>query len=427
MQSGAVSQERSVLHLVVTWALMIPLIYFAGGFWLQHTNALSGDSSLVLGVTHTAENTASVLLVFPIVIGLLVQRGRQVLSAWLDNFIFLGLNAWALFSSLWSQLPMKSFEWSLCLLVNTLFAFVLYQRFTAKQKMKLLLLLGWICLILSITLALFFPQYGVSSIEGVGAWKGIYLHKNICAVMTVMFLSAAFYTPAIGLMSKAFRFIYVGLSVCLVLMTQSATGKIILLWLFVWLFCGRVVRKFALRDKAAALLVAATVGLIVLAIGVQYASEIMYFLDKDPTLSGRTEIWRAVLVPIMKHPVLGYGYMAFWRGLQGESGNFSLTNNLYIVHAHNGFLEIWLELGLVGMGLFLWSMIKAIRDAFACIQRGRAGDVMWFAFIVSLVAIVNIDEVVGMLAANNLIWILYVLACVGLSDSAKRVRLGNRL
>ena len=63
---------------------------------------------------------------------------------------------------------------------------------------------------------------------------------------------------------------------------------------------------------------------------------------------------------ISKRPLLGYGYGGFWRGLSGESGNVISYVGFGVPHAHSGYLNIWLQIGAVGLGLFLASLFIAL-------------------------------------------------------------------
>jgi exopolysaccharide production protein ExoQ len=152
------------------------------------------------------------------------------------------------------------------------------------------------------------------------------------------------------------------------------------------------------------------------------AMAMLFFLGKDPTLTGRTEIWQASMLSILKHPILGYGYRAFWRGYQGESANASFAAHWAVPAAHNAFLEVWLTLGAVGLALVLYSLLRAGRDALVCI-RARSPYFGWCASVVFLTIVTSVAE--GFLVnPNSLMWILYILACVGLSEGARRTRLG---
>ena len=429
MQNNVASPNRPISHLVVTWLLLIPLFYFAsqGTLWFQNpggNRALGGFGSLE-NAPRTTASSVTLLLIFVIVFVLLFFRIESILRVCHDSSVFVALAALAIVSCLWSQFPIKSLEYSIFLFVNTLLAFYLYRRFSHYQQMKLLYLLGWICLALSIVLALFFPQYGISNLGGLGVWQGIYSNRNGCSMMTILFLSVAFFTPAIALFAKVIRITYIGLSVLLVLMTQSATGKISLICLLAYVTAVWVIKMISSKDRLIILLLGATIGLTFIAAGISYSRKIMYFIGKDPTLTGRTEIWKGVIISIVKHPVLGYGYKAFWKGLQGESANNMLVSGFLVGHAHNGFMEIWLELGAVGLGLFLYSMVRTFRDTLVCLRAGKMPYLFWCACLVFLVLVSSLDEVEEIVSPNSLPWILYILACVGLSEGARRIRLGQ--
>ena len=59
-----------------------------------------------------------------------------------------------------------------------------------------------------------------------------------------------------------------------------------------------------------------------------------------------------VMDAILKHPWLGYGYQAFWRGVDGPSVDVHLSGWIP-PHAHNGFLDLALDLGIAGPLLFV--------------------------------------------------------------------------
>jgi O-antigen ligase len=306
-------------------------------------------------------------------------------------------------------------------MVNTLFAFYLYARFSREQQMTLFLLLGWICLVLNIILALFFPQFGLS-VSTAGAWRGIYVHKNRCSMMTIVFLSCAFYAPAITLFSKVLRMIYVALSVFLVIMAQSATGAISLVFLLGYVVVMKATERFYLKERRLSVVLLVSVALASTVIGVLYLGDLAYILGRDPTLSGRTAIWAASMVSILKRPLLGYGYMSFWMGYQGESTNASLATGSSLPGAHNGFLEVWLTLGGLGLGLVVYAFISAFRNASYCFRAGNPRYFIWCLCIVFLQVVMSIDESGTLIGPNMLFWILFILAGVGLADGARHLR-----
>ena len=414
-----------VTNLVITWVMMIPLAYFAGGFWLQ--NARSTDATFlgygVLASTpQPRDNAVTILVIFSIVFAAFLPKIRSILDACRANLIFVALAGFAIISCLWSQFPMKSVERSACLAVNTLFAFYLCRRFNSAQRLRLLYLFGWIAILLSVVLAILFPRYGRSMMGGQEVWQGIYPHRNICATMTLLLLPAPFYISPVTFLFRVGRAVYIGLSVFLILMSQSATGKVGLVCLLAYIGWLKIFKTFGSKDRAIVIVISITAAAALIFAGMSYASKIAYALGRDPTISGRADIWRFALVSIAKQPFLGYGYSAFWSGPQGGPSGAAAAGPLAF-HAHNVLLEILLELGLAGLVLFLFSVVKAVRDALSCLRAGRADYIFWCECIFVLVIATNFDESGLIIAPHNLSWILYIVACVGLSEGAKNIRL----
>ena len=82
-------------------------------------------------------------------------------------------------------------------------------------------------------------------------------------------------------------------------------------------------------------------------------------VGKDPTLTDRTKIW-AILLSMHTNQLIGTGYQSFWLGPRLEW----FWNNAGLGHlneAHNGYLEIYLELGIVGVVLIAWFLIASFR------------------------------------------------------------------
>ena len=70
-------------------------------------------------------------------------------------------------------------------------------------------------------------------------------------------------------------------------------------------------------------------------------------LGKDPTLTGRTEIW-SLLLGLHTNPWIGTGFESFWLGPRLEK-MYAALPNLPINTAHDGYLEVYLNLGWIGI------------------------------------------------------------------------------
>jgi O-antigen ligase len=118
-------------------------------------------------------------------------------------------------------------------------------------------------------------------------------------------------------------------------------------------------------------LIAATL-FMVCELGFGLSGEVIKLLGKDPTLTDRTKIWHDVLqIPI--NPVLGAGFESFWLGERRERmwAKWDWQPN----QAHNGYLETYLNLGLIGLfilvALILATFWKSRRELLNNFEFGR--------------------------------------------------------
>ncbi|MBV9064736.1 MAG: O-antigen ligase family protein, partial [Methylobacteriaceae bacterium] len=97
-------------------------------------------------------------------------------------------------------------------------------------------------------------------------------------------------------------------------------------------------------------------------------------LPVDATFTGRTDVWRFALAHVSDHLAIGHGFSAFWNT---ASLRFGIEDNTIWAgnasHAHNGYLDAVLSMGLPGLALTLIAFVIApARDLYR--GRHRAAD-----------------------------------------------------
>jgi exopolysaccharide production protein ExoQ len=85
------------------------------------------------------------------------------------------------------------------------------------------------------------------------------------------------------------------------------------------------------------------------------------------TLTGRTDLWKALLLYVAKRPWLGYGFDAFWTADHVEA--VTLDQGWLVSHAHSSYIENLLNLGYLGLAAFVVSIFGGI---WAAARRVRA-------------------------------------------------------
>jgi O-antigen ligase len=126
-------------------------------------------------------------------------------------------------------------------------------------------------------------------------------------------------------------------------------------------------------------------------------------LGRDVTLTGRTDIWNAVL-NLNTNPLIGTGFASVWLTPDGAQ----LAEELKIPHAHNGYLETYLNSGLIGISLLLAIIISAAKNIGNQLSSGTAVAYLSTALFVSTL-VYNYTE--ATFNNNNIVgFILFLLA-----------------
>ncbi|MFI8594547.1 O-antigen ligase family protein [Microbacterium sp. NPDC078428] len=103
-----------------------------------------------------------------------------------------------------------------------------------------------------------------------------------------------------------------------------------------------------------------------------WRDDLLEFLGKSSDLTGRGGIWQAVAERAAEHPWLGWGFSTPWLPWVPEFDGWIIVNDLTVFHAHNVWLDAWMQLGIVGVALLGLSYLAVIwRAWFFAIDRPR--------------------------------------------------------
>lgn len=425
-QEKAIAIDRPVWHFVSGWLVVFVLIYFAVESSFSFATGAVNSALGAQGVSETSGNGLLETLtrvVFLLLIAYLVfPHLRQILRTFGELKFFAAVTLLPLLSVLWSSGRDLSAKYGLYFILSMLLAVYLAERLSPEHQMQALWVLAMLTVIASIAAAVFFPAFGIDHRTGRGnEWEGIFPGKNVCAMMLFFLLMPTLLVPAKNLLPRIAKVCTVLLLLLVIGMTRSVTGEIVTASYLVFVAAIKLLGNFKRRDRLVLGILFVIVAVTVLGVAWANLDNVAAFFGRDPTFSGRTQIWAAVMHSISKRPLLGYGYRAFWQGMNGESANVIIATGWKMGYAHNGFLELWVELGAVGLGLFFLTFFKACRDAITCFRVGRPAYIDWYVGVLAYTIIYNVDEAT-LMYAFNLTWILYVIACIGLHYSAKQTR-----
>jgi O-antigen ligase len=83
-----------------------------------------------------------------------------------------------------------------------------------------------------------------------------------------------------------------------------------------------------------------------------FGDRLLALAGKDSDLTGRTEIWATVTDLAVQRPVAGWGWVGYWTPWAEPFNDLVTRNGVLQLHAHNTWLDVWFQLGVLGLIVF---------------------------------------------------------------------------
>ncbi len=278
------------------------------------------------------------------------------------HWVILLIPVLAMLSFLWSEQPGKSLRSGFQLFLTSIIAIVLAE----STRDDIFLPAAACAMLIAMLMSLFFGRTAINGLTQEVVLTGIYQSKNFLSVHSAL----SVFTGLTLMFNRHQGLIFRGLGALLMLTSfivlinaKSLGGLVAVIMsvvagLIVILYLNWEMRGFSRRAiNFFLILTAVCLGFaIVIFVSQGYFDELMYSLNKDPTLTGRTYIWQRGLEFFWSNPVLGAGFQAVFYQGNGvaediwEALNFASGAKF---NFHNMFVDILIELGAVGLTIFL--------------------------------------------------------------------------
>jgi exopolysaccharide production protein ExoQ len=346
--------------------------YWVSGFFVLDTmQALGFIDQLVYGPLSPGGSTVTQILNLLMIASSLTlfayscNRGTKGVAT--GSVLAFSAAAFLLLSSLWSLNPAMSARTAVIYLFVILGAVGVARAMLADEFMHLL---AWCCFISAIaSLFLVVASPGIAfapgDYEGTLNFKGVFPFKNILGQVMATGALAALHGIRVArrryVAKLSMLVVFVGLAYA-----SKSTGAL----LASLVFCGisgfdSLWRKGGAARQTGVIFAACLAPVLVLALAAP--DTLLELIGKDPTLTGRTEIWAYVREDIWRKPLLGWGYFGFWQLTNPAALEISDAVHWVVPQAHNGLLEFLLNIGLIGTALFALILIRTMVLAVRCL------------------------------------------------------------
>jgi O-antigen ligase len=339
---------------------------------------------------------ASLMLLAVIV---LVRRGREVTSLLKAGWPITLYFAFCLLSLVWSDFPAWGFKrWVRALGDLAMVLIIATDAQPIAALKRLIIRLGFVLLPVSVLLIRYYPSLGLGWDEyGFRTFQGVTSNKNA--------LGNLVYVVGLGALWQFLAFVRakenpdrrrhllaqgILLAFCINLLytAQCATGTAcFILGTALMLVLSLSLFRRSPAAVHALVLTLALVGGVGYLLGAKAA--VTEALGRKPDF-GRAAIWE-VVIPMAPNPIGGAGFETFWVGprvaeVARRVNGYSMTNE-----AHNGYIEAYLNLGVLGLGFIAVLFGQGYLKAVSLFRRDPALGGLLMAYFVTAVTF-NITE-----------------------------------
>jgi len=371
-------------------------------------------------------------------LGVLVARGPQVAAVLRTNGPVILFFLWAAFSVLWSDYPDVAFKRWIKACGNVVMVLIVLTEIDPAAALKRYLArLGFVLVPLSILFIRYYPDLGreYHRWTWTPSYTGVATSKNALGCVCLVLGLASLWRVL-----EAFRgntdgsdpWMSAAQAARARRRTLLAHGSVLVMTLWLFWMADSATTLSCFLAAGALMMVAGTPGVAktpsrlhaVVAAGVVAVLCGMLFMDvfaavmgRDTTLTGRTALW-SELLQMSADPVLGAGFESFWLG--------DRATRLWARHwwrpnqAHNGYLEIYLSLGLIGVVLLAAVIVRGYRNVVATLYYDPSGGRLRLAYLTAAV-LYNLTE--AAFKGVHLVWIVCFLAVIRVPRFAPRPEL----
>ena len=314
--------------------------------------------------------------------------GQSLRGAW----PLLLLPALAGVSVLWSWLPMQTVTGTLETAAMVVFGGIVGNRVTERQLLGMVILaLGAVA-----TVNLWVVETSPIGLDINGDAIGIFSHKNENGAMMTVLLTACLASlvwggPRFGALLAS------GLALLLLALSGSRTSWLAALAGTAVVFL-LLLRRLTTPAKLAVLLLGCGAGtvlvMVLMATHADVVGSALALLGKDSTLTGRTVLWDLARRYFAHAPYLGHGFNAFWtEDLTSSAAFVNRVMKEDLASFHNGYIEMAIELGIVGAVLQVVLMVWFVQPLHRLLRYGDAAAAAFAAALLVVVVVASSAEV----------------------------------
>jgi len=259
----------------------------------------------------------------------------------------------------WNDDPGYSYRAVLTFGAFLVIALWLVVRETPSSALGLLAAAAAVTAVASIVTAVVAPDLVPHDLDNPGAFQGIFTHKNWLALATGYLILAVMHLEA---QRRLVRWATLAAAIPILILAKSTGADLAIVitlvalggraWLRRWLppVGQRIIEVTAMVSAA-----------VLIFLGFQWAYSVAVDVGKGRSIDRRFQQWNVVMNYVFERPILGWGWRGSWSYTRGVTGDISRDmGGFQGTSAHNGYVDVLLQAGLVGSALLAILVVRVI-------------------------------------------------------------------
>ena len=408
------SHVSPAVWIPTVWLLLIGTRYLS-----QWLSLGSGPQSISDAIVDGSPLDVAVFIGLYVAALMVLARRRISFARFVGlNTFLIAFLAYGLISVLWSDYPVIAFKRWVKVTEHVAMALVVVTDPRLSEALDALFRrFAYIVVPLSVLFIKYFPQFG----RGFEYWTGAAINvgvttdKNalghICLIGGLWLCSRYLSRPEGSVRTPLNIVLLDAVTVaCIIWLLYIANAKTALVCFMLGILLLTVLGWTRL-GKSAPLIILSLLGGVIFLTSLEalfdLGETVIRSLDRDPTLTDRTQVWKDVLhVPI--NAVVGTGFESFWLGRRLESlwDKYWWQPN----QSHNGYIETYVNLGVVGVVLLTTLIVAGFANALRFLKTDRQIGHVRLAFLIAILLFNYTDATFKGLHVLNFVFFLIVLA-----------------
>ncbi|MFT2816888.1 O-antigen ligase family protein [Leifsonia sp. A12D58] len=217
----------------------------------------------------------------------------------------------------------------------------------------------------------FWVDYGTEKIPAAFYWsrglllsggpiEGIVANRNLLGFAALLAVIVFAVQLRARTVKRNWGIAWLALAVVMLVLTRSATVTIAGIAVVVVLVFVLWTRRVGPDRRRPVYLTAAALAVVGLVASVTLSPLLLKLFGKSDDLTGRFDIWNSVIGLANERPIFGWGWVSYWAPWVEPFKGLAVRKGVTYLQAHNAWLDVWLQVGIIGLILFAALVISTL-------------------------------------------------------------------